>query len=229
MYDDRVPDSLLAKIRALLDKAESTTFEAEAEAFTAKAQELIARYRLEEALLDGPARASSVSRRTLELSDPYATAKLMLLTRVGRSNDVEVVFHGAGSATIVGFATDLDVTEALFTSLLVQAVAAMRRQGSKVDDRGRNRTKSFRRSFLLAFASRIGERLSEAVDQVVEAAPGDALPILASRAVAVREATEAAFPHLRTMRVRAADPEGWHAGRLHADHADLAVGDRLRR
>ena len=44
-------DPVLAKVRALLAQAESTTFEAEAEAFTAKAQELMARHAIDAALL----------------------------------------------------------------------------------------------------------------------------------------------------------------------------------
>ena len=44
-------DSVLHKVRALLAKAEATPFDAEAEAFTSKAQELIARYRIDDALL----------------------------------------------------------------------------------------------------------------------------------------------------------------------------------
>ena len=44
---------LYDKVRALLRKAESTSFPAEAEALTAKAQDLLARYALDRALLDG--------------------------------------------------------------------------------------------------------------------------------------------------------------------------------
>src|SRR5438552_3000516 len=57
---------------------------------------------------------------------------------------------------------DLDAVELLFTSLLVQANAAMIRAGGKKDEYGRSRTRSFRQSFLVPYAIRIGERLAEA-------------------------------------------------------------------
>ncbi len=44
-------DARLTTIRNLLAKAEATTFPAEAEAFTAKATELMARHRIDEALV----------------------------------------------------------------------------------------------------------------------------------------------------------------------------------
>ena len=44
-------DAVLARIRQLLAKAESTTFEAEALAFTAKAQELMTRHAIDAALV----------------------------------------------------------------------------------------------------------------------------------------------------------------------------------
>jgi len=68
--------------------------------------------------------------------------------------------------TVVGFPSDLDSTELLFTSLLVQATRAMTQAKPTADEYGRNTTRSFRQSFLTAYASRIGERLSAAADEV---------------------------------------------------------------
>ena len=48
-----VDAGVLAKVRALLAKAESTTFEAEAEALTAKAHQLMVRHTIDEALVAG--------------------------------------------------------------------------------------------------------------------------------------------------------------------------------
>ena len=60
---------------------------------------------------------------------------------------------------MVGFAGDVEAVELLFTSLLVQATAAMMRAGSRTGRNGRSRTRSFRQSFLHAYAVRIGQRL----------------------------------------------------------------------
>ena len=54
---------MLDRVRALLAKAESTTFPAEAEALTGKAQELIARHSIDEALLAAAAEPRRPARR----------------------------------------------------------------------------------------------------------------------------------------------------------------------
>ncbi len=51
MHDQPIPDPIAERIAALLDKAESTSYPAEADAFMAKAQELMARHAIDEAML----------------------------------------------------------------------------------------------------------------------------------------------------------------------------------
>lgn len=232
-----VSDELLAKVRALLAKAESTHFDEEAAAFTAKAQELMTRHRIDRAMLahtDPAGGADGPGGRRILVDDPYAQAKFALLHAVAGANGVRAVWsRGFGFATVVGYPTDLDVVEELFTSLLVQATSAMAREGAKTDASGRSRTRRFRRTFLLAYGARIGERLVEATDTTVHEAEeeyGTALvPVLAARDEEVQRATEEAFPQLGTMQMSASDPEGWYAGTTHADLADLSAGAPLRR
>jgi hypothetical protein len=136
-----------------------------------------------------------------------------------------------GFSTVFGAADDVEATEELFTSLLVQATAAMQREGSKVDAAGRNRTKRFRRSFLLAFAFRISHRLREAAAAVVDDAVSEVgeafLPVLAARDAAAEAAADDAFPHTRALKASPTDGEGWFKGRLFADRAELATTAQL--
>jgi Protein of unknown function (DUF2786) len=222
------PSNVLERVRALLAKAESTTFEAEAEALTVKAQELMARHRIEQTMLDagtrGP-RAQPTSRR-IQVDDPYSGAKALLLAHIADANGCHAVWSKpARCSTVFGFEDELDAVEELFTSLLVQASGALLRAGSKRDAYGRSRTKSFRRSFLLAFATRIGQRLRAAVGATiadVSATTGTELvPLLAHRKAETQAAARAAFPHTRPMSVSASDGEGWSAGAAFADRADL--------
>ena len=117
---------MLARIRALLAKAEATTFVEEADAFTAKAQELMARHAIDAAAVEssatpGGARAGVAVKR-LHIDDPYAEPKMYLLASVAHANSVRVVWNGRLSiATMFGFAIDLELVELMFTSLLVQA------------------------------------------------------------------------------------------------------------
>ena len=160
---------MLSKIRALLSKAEATTFVDEAEAFTAKAQDLMTRYAIDEALLEDSAGEAEVVARRIHIDNPYAQAKVQLLSTVGAINRVRVVWDDHhGMASVVGMAVDLQLVEMLFTSLLVQATRALTEAGNAPPAQpgyrsGRmNRSPSFRRAFLLAYATRMGERLAEA-------------------------------------------------------------------
>jgi hypothetical protein len=116
-----VDDPVLVKVRALLAQAESTTFEAEAEAFTAKAQELMARHAIDGAVLWArSAREERPITIRVPLDDPYTDVKSLLLQRVAHHSRCKSVYHPRyGLASIVGFASDVAATEALFTSLLV--------------------------------------------------------------------------------------------------------------
>lgn len=235
--DGSLPSGILTKVRALLAKAESTTFDAEAEALTAKAQELMTRYRLDRAVLDrnrpDQERPEPVGRRIL-VDNPYADAKATLLSAVARPNGCRAVWAKPfRHCTVFGFPDELEAVEELFTSLLVQAEGALLREGSKTDRRGRSRTKQFRRSFLVAFAHRIGQRLHEAVDDTVAAATAETgtalVPVLAAREEATEAAVTRTFPRLGTFSQSISDEEGWRAGTAFADQANLTVSPRLPR
>jgi hypothetical protein len=226
---------MLDRIRALLAKAESTTFAEEAETYTAKAQELMARHSIDAALLDASAstRSEPVGVR-IGVDAPYEGPKSMLLSVVANANRCRAVWSKEyGFNSVFGFETDLELVELLYTSLLVQATAAMTAQGSRRDRYGRSSTRSFRQSFLTAYANRIGERLSGATERAsTEAAAqmgGSALlPVLAAREEAVRERVEAAFPSLTHQRVNVSNREGWESGRAAADRASLQPRREVR-
>ncbi|MFF9869246.1 DUF2786 domain-containing protein [Streptomyces sp. NPDC013953] len=212
---------MLARIRALLAKAEATGFPEEAEAFTAKAQELMARHSLDEAALaarthstDGPAAVR------IGVDAPYETAKAILLDAVAAANHCRAVWNEAfGFSTVVGYEPDLEVVELLYTSLLVQGTGAMTKAEAAQRAGGRKRTKTFRQSFLLAYAQRIGDRLASTSRRVFAGEPG-LLPVLAARDVAVTSRAETMFPETTTTRVRGAtDLAGWEHGTDAADRA----------
>lgn len=229
---------VLAKVRALLAKAESTTFEAEAEAFTAGAQSLMARYSIDAALLAAQDDAGAVGGerpqgRRIGVDKPYEEPKAMLLAAVADANRCRCVWSRAlGFSTVVGFATDVDAVETLFTSLLLQGTRAMTHEGTRRDASGRSRTRGFRRSFLAAYAGRIGERLREVTRDETEKATHDTetsgrelVPILAARDQAVDDAVAELFPdHVHHRMSAGSDPEGWSSGRQAADRASLGVG-----
>jgi hypothetical protein len=223
---------MLAKVRALLAKAESTDFEDEADALTAKAQELMARHAIDQAMVTGANTGETPCGRRIGIDDPYALGKVNLLGAVAKANRCHSVWmEHYGFSTVFGFSSDLDIVDLLYTSLLVQATRAMTAVGSVRDGTGRSRTRSFRQSFLIAFSGRIGERLQAATAVATQEADvahgGTLLPVLAGRNAAVDDAFEAAFPHLRQTSMRVSNHAGWLAGRAAADLANLGPDQQL--
>lgn len=224
------------KIRALLAKAESTDADAEAEAFTAKAQQLIARHSLNEALL---AQSEPVGREPeairVLIERPYESSKSELLAQIAHANHCRAVhWPEGGFTTLIGDAGDLRSVELLYNSLLIQATAAMTRAGSRTDEYGRPRTRSFRQSFLASFAFRIGERLRESAEdtarEMSEETGTDLVPVMRERDEQVAARTNALFPRLKSGRsLRIADYDGHLAGRAAADAARLTPTEPITR
>ncbi len=217
-----VDEKMLARVRALLAKAESTQFPEEAETLSAKAQELMSRYALHQAVLDHDRghRPQATARR-LWMDAPYAGAKAHLVQTVAATNRCRSVWReGLGVVTLLGAESDLEVVELLTTSLLVQANRAMLVAGRQVGRGGVSRTRSFRQSFLVAYATRIGERLA-AADTAAATAEGEArlLPVLAARSRAADDLTSKLFPQVIERTVAVSNAAGWGAGRAAADLA----------
>ncbi|MDO0912814.1 DUF2786 domain-containing protein [Streptomyces sp. DT2A-34] len=217
------PESrMLTRIRALLAKAEATGFPQEAEALSAKAQELMARHSIDEALLDAQAPSHDAPGACrIGVEPPYEQAKAVLLDAVATVNHCRAVWNELfGFSTVVGFEADLEVVELLYTSLLVQAQAAMAKAEAAQRAGGRKRTKTFRQSFLAAYAHRVGTRLRAAAETPVS---DDLLPVLASREVAVTDRLDRMFPETTTTRLRGvSDEAGWVEGAEAADRAQMA-------
>ncbi len=221
---------MLVRIRALLAKAEATGYPEEAEALSSKAQELMARHSIDEALLAARTHAKDApSACRIGVDAPYETAKAVLLDAVASANRCRAVWHEAfGFSTVIGFEPDLEAVELLYTSLLVQATAAMTKAEAAQRKGGRKRTKTFRQSFLAAYAHRIGDRLQAAAEGQVAGSEGELLPVLAARDVAVVESMERMFPETVTTRLRGvSDAAGWEQGAAAADRAQVAGRPRL--
>lgn len=232
-----VDEKVLARVRGLLAKAESTSFAEEAEALSAKAQELMSRHSIERALVDAETKPRlAASARRIWLDNPYVGPKSLLVAAVAKPNRCRTVsYQELGFVTVLGDEVDLDIVEVLTTSLLVQANRAMLAEGRQVNQAGQSKTRSYRQSFLVAYASRIGERLdasAESAMSTVDESVGPVrttettdrlLPVLAARERAVDALFESLFPRLTERRISVSNAAGWHAGRAAADLAVLGA------
>lgn len=171
---------LTRKIRALLDKAENTTFPHEAEAATRKAAELMARHRITDAMLTAsspePA-AASIATRCVTLSrGPYVAARTALLAGIARAFGVRLVYATSWEGRrceLLGVTSDLEAVDLLYTSLLVQASVAA---SHETVPRGQTSV-AWRRGFLLGFADTVGERLEAIMRDAVREAHSAATPV----------------------------------------------------
>ena len=238
-------DRILAKVRELLAKAESTEFSDEAETYTAKAQELIAAHAIDLALLEAKEGGGQIVTRLIDVPKPYPKEKYILLSGIARANNARAILgmerdvfmqlvddrsffdHDGEIATLVGYESDLEVIELLFTSLLVQAVNEMLAHGPQITPCGENRTRSFRRSFLNQFGRTVAARLAEVSDRakahVSEQHGESLLPVLASREDEVAAELDARFPDTSPLRTSVSNWSGVVAGDEAGNRADIGT------
>jgi Protein of unknown function (DUF2786) len=165
-------DKMLARIAALLRKAENTDNVHEAEAYLAAAQRLATTTSIDLAV----ARAHSAQRtqaqmptqRTITIGAAGTRGLrtyVQLFVVIAAANDVKC--DVASNSTFVyayGFAEDIDSTNALYASLVVQMVKASDAYLSTGEHRP-TPTITARLNFQLAFGARVGQRLGEAREQ----------------------------------------------------------------
>ena len=191
------------RITGLLRKAESTTFAAEAESLVSKAQELRQRYRLTHALDGDGGELGAVVSVRVHLHAPWVRFQFLLLGAVAVPNACRTVLSASiGIATLVGHPDDVAHCLELFASLNHQRDYFMRHSPGAAAAKGRRQTAAYRRSFLFAYATRIGDLLEAAT---TEAPAGDvdssaALPVLVRREVAAEETRDRIFPLTSGMR-----------------------------
>ncbi|MFD0362377.1 DUF2786 domain-containing protein [Nocardia sp. GCM10030253] len=220
-----VDEKVLGRVRGLLAKAESTSFPEEAETLSAKAQELMTKYALDRVLVDADTSVPDLpGARRIWLDTPYVEAKALLVEVVTRANRCRAIFVAAWEfMTVVGDDNDLDAVELLTTSLLVQATRAMIATGNQSARSDESRSRAFRKAFLTAYATRIGERLAAANESTIAEAAEAArlLPVLASHQRTVDEAFDTLFPAVRGRSITIRSAEGWEAGLEAADRAQF--------
>jgi hypothetical protein len=207
------------KIRALLDKAENTTYPAEAEAATRKAAELMAAHRITEAMISAaaPGNSDAITTRIIMLSrGPYVGARMDLLGGVARAFGVRLVYTATWEGReveLLGFASDLASVEMLYTSLLLQATVAARQHEVP---RG-HAAVSWRRGFLLGFADTVARRLKEVMTEAAREAQSTVTSEVTSVALVLAD---------RNARVNAEYERRYHnltRGRGHAPVSQHAV------
>lgn len=221
--------ALLDRVRKLLAKAEAAgvTVE-EAEALTAKAAELMARYGIDRAMLAASRpETDKPDSRIIDIANPWAQVRAHLLAGLAAAMRCQVILLGANGpgarVHVFGYASDLERTDILYTSLLLQMAHGLT---AALPPAGVRSPRAWRRSWLLGFAAAVVTRVRAAEERAVTDAesrssggPSTAL-VLADRSVTIRRQMEQAYPVTRQTRLTYTGG-GYRAGYTRGQQADI--------
>ncbi|HUC58305.1 MAG TPA: DUF2786 domain-containing protein [Streptosporangiaceae bacterium] len=226
------PERLLDRVRKLLAQAEDDSVTpAEAQAFTAKAAGLMAKYGIDRALLaaDQP-ETDQPGNRMLDIDNPWAREKAHLLCGLASALRCQcILLSGSrpGSRVhIFGFASDIERTDLLYTSILIQMAHGL--AGARVPEWSSS-PRAWRRSWLLGFATAVISRVRQAEHSAVTVATasGQATSdrtalVLADRSLVIRKQVEQAYPVTRKARVTYSG-SGYRDGYERGQRADIGT------
>jgi len=230
--NSETPDALLDRVRKLLVKAEADgVTQAEAQALTAKAAELMAKYGIDRALL-AAARPETdrPADRVIEIGNPWARVQAHLLCGLASALRCQCVIlpqAGPGSRIhMFGFASDIERTDVLYTSLLLQMWQGLSAVEPPAWSRG---PRAWRRSWLLGFATAVVARV-RAAEQAAAARAADAPAgngataalVLADRTEIIERTLRRAYPVTRSSRVTYSG-SGYGTGYTQGQRADIGA------
>lgn len=235
-------EKLLDRVRKLLAKAEAEgCTEQEAEALTSKAAELMAKYGINQALLNAtkPSADNKPTDRKVVVPSPYASMKGNLLYDLATAMGCRAIELSARSSNgvvihVFGFRSDIERMEVMYTSLLLQMTNQVLRAEVPPGATGPGK-RAFRRSWMFGFIRAVVARVEaaenrakrEAEQDTSDGKPGAAL-VLADRSLAVKSAFDEAYPKVRTVRITYS-VEGYRAGYTSGQQASIggtSVGRR---
>lgn len=228
-----VDEARVEKIAKLLAKAERAGTPEEAETFFAKAQELMTKWSVDEAMLRAAGKSSDeLTRERMYMKrSGYLKGMQRLASEVAEANGCKILWYGpqfkeGAGVEFVGFASDIEKSKMMYASLLIQC-GRERTRSLPPEYRGdANATNTFRKSFLFGYAVRIGERLRDQ-RRMTEAAEvkADSTGTMALALVDRTEEVDAFFDNVPKSKGRSSrrkyDPAGLSAGRSAANRADL--------
>lgn len=229
--------ALLDRVRKLLTKAEADgVTAAEAQALTAKAAELMAKYGIDRALL--AARRPETDHpadRKVDIDNPWARVQAHLLCGVAAAMRCQCVLlprpDPGTRIHIFGFASDIERTDVLYTSLLLQMWQGL---GTAQMPGWSRSPRAWRRSWLLGFISAVVSRVRAAEQDATTRATSPAAAeggrmtlVLADRRQVIMRNIEHAYPVTRKTQMTYSG-SGYGAGYTEGQRADIGAS-RLRR
>jgi hypothetical protein len=240
--------SRIDKVQKLLHKAERAGTQAEAETYYSKAQELMTKWAIDDAMLamteEKPSDEIVTEHVTVKRSS-YFKAYTTLIAGIARVNGARSLLYTPNSwgpkagVDLIGWKTDIERIMMLYTSLVLQLSRERNRQiPEQLRDLGGNdkNVALWRNSFSMGYANTIITRLYEQ-DRITRAhavkddTTGSLLPALRSREDQVKAFMDGIPTKKLKQRTSKYDYGGYNAGREAANRADLGntrVGQNSR-
>ncbi|WP_158761526.1 DUF2786 domain-containing protein [Streptomyces sp. NRRL S-146] len=234
---DGLPEALLGKVRSLLRKAENAgATEEEARVYLAKATELMAKYGIEQAMLEDLTEPERPADRIVDLYPPYVKEGRRLLARIGYEMRCRSVYPG-GKANrhrvhLFGFEADIQATEVLFVSLRLQMLEGADRADRLHRPEGED-ARAYKRSWMLGFIREVTARIG-AAQQAARAAAEQRTEaegegwdgrsvalVLADRTTVVEARLAAQYPKLNKTRPTKFKGTGYWQGVADGRDADI--------
>ncbi|MFD0546047.1 DUF2786 domain-containing protein [Streptomyces mexicanus] len=231
-----LPPELLGKVRALLRKAEDqAATEEEARAFLAKATELMAKYGIEQAMLEDLDRPAGPLDKVVEVHPPYAKEMRRLLSWIAGAMRCRSVYPG-GKANrhrvhLFGFEGDIQASEVLFASLRLQMLDGADRADRLHRPAGED-ARAYKRSWMLGFIREVTDRVkaaqaaaraaAEHEQEGVDGTGRSVALVLADRSTVVDAHLNDRYPTLGKARPTKFKGTGYWQGRVDGRRADIS-------
>lgn len=198
-------EKILDRVRKLLDKANSTLSEQEAMTFNQKAEELLIKWKIDQAELDS--HKSKENQEEVIIQDLVVLDQSKISSAIGILSGVVANHYGAtvyivkgikpGTRTvkiqtmkIVGFESDIESTKLMFNSLRIQALKFLKEAKKNeinypyYSNADQN---SWDRSYVVGFARRVNERFAESKKVHYEAMQSSTALVIQSREDRVKQ------------------------------------------
>ncbi|SNT19244.1 DUF2786 domain-containing protein [Actinacidiphila glaucinigra] len=233
-----LPPELLGKVRALLRKAEDqAATEEEARAFLAKATELMAKYGIEQAMLEDLDRPAGPMDKVVEVHPPYAKEMRRLLSWIAGAMRCRSVYPGGKThrhrVHLFGFEGDIQASEVLFASLRLQMLDGADR-ADRLHRPAAEDARAYKRSWMLGFIREVTDRVKAAheaarasAEHEQKAAEGterssrSVALVLADRSTLVTAHLNDRYPKLGKTRPTKFKGTGYWQGRVDGRRADI--------
>lgn len=205
------PSVTINAVKPMVERLESIPVK-EVQGLSNKSEELIRRYALavaiQQAAIDGPEKPRPVVR-AIKVDSPHVVPKQVLLATIAAHYGVEAFRTEKNETSLVGYVSDINAVELLYSSLWSQALIKAEEEMPANCTHGE--AKSFRSAFLYGFAGAVNNRLASENTKIHKEHPM-ILGVLQGRGAEVEKMVALTFPRVTHTKVSIANEQGFGAG-----------------